>query len=106
MANSIAGIGGSSSSQPVDIAETSRAAKQGVQESSTNPNDPVASTPGGDATELSNLGSFIATAAKLAGAQGSIRPAVVAALKGQIAAGAYRPDLDQVAARVAAALKS
>lgn len=106
MANSIAGIGGSSASQQVDIVETSRASKKGVHGASTNANDQASSTPSNDATNLSSLGSFIATVAKLAGPQGSIRPEVVAALKERIAAGTYRPDPDEVAARIEDALKS
>jgi len=106
MANSIPGIGGSSPGPQIDLLETSRASKQGVQGASSSASDRAPSTPVSDATELSNLGNFIARAAKLAGAQGSIRPEVVAALKAQIAAGTYRPDPDEVASRVAAALKS
>lgn len=106
MANSIPGIGGSSASQQVDIVETSRASKQSVQGTSQSASDPASSPQASDSTSLSNLGNFIATAAKLAGAQSSIRPEVVASLKAQIAAGTYHPDPDEVAARVAAALKS
>ncbi len=106
MANSIPGIGGSSASQQVDIVETSRASKQSVQSTSQSASDPASSTPVSDATSLSNLGNFIATAAKLAGAQSSIRPEVVASFKAQIAAGTYHPDPDEVAASVAAALRS
>jgi hypothetical protein len=105
MANLIPGIGGSSSSQQVDLVETSRAAKQGVQGAAQSVEDPASPASVGDATSLSNLGSFIATAAKRAGGHTSIRPEIVASLKAQIAAGIYHPDPDEVAARVAAALK-
>src|SRR5271156_3807119 len=104
MANSIQGIGGSSSSQQVDLLETSRAAQQNVQTTPQSASDPA--SPTGEAASLSNLGSFIATAVKLAGTQSSIRPDKVASLKAQITAGTYQPDPDAVAARVAAALKS
>ena len=106
MANSIPGIGGSSASRQVDIVETSRASKQGVAGTSQSASDRAASPPASDTTDLSNLGNFIADAAKAASAQSSIRPELVASLKAQIAAGTYRPDPDEVAARVAAALKS
>jgi flagellar biosynthesis anti-sigma factor FlgM len=106
MANSIPGIGGSSSSAQVDLLETSRAAQQGVQNTPLSASDPAAPVPAGDAASLSSLGSFIATVAKLAGSQSSIRPDKVAFLKAQISSGTYQPDPDAVAARVAAALKS
>ena len=106
MANSIPGIGGSSSSTQVDVAETSRASKEQVQDSSSGRADLASSIQAGDTTSLSNLGNLIARSARLAGAQRSIRPELVASLKAQIAAGTYHPDPDEVAARVAAALKS
>jgi flagellar biosynthesis anti-sigma factor FlgM len=106
MANSIPGIGGSSASQQVDIVETSRASKQSVQGTSQSASEPASSPQSSDSTSLSNLGNFIATAAKLAGAQSSIRPEVVASLKAQIAAGTYHPEPDEVAASVAVALRS
>ena len=106
MANSIPGIGGSSSSQQVDVLETSRATKRNVQDVAQGANDPASTSEASDATSLSNLGSFIATAARRAGAQGSVRPEVVASLKAQIAAGTYHPDPDEVASRVAVALRS
>ena len=105
MANSIPGIGGSSSSQQVDLVETSRAAKQGFQGATQSADDPASPARVGDSTSLSNLGGFIATAVKRAGVQTSIRPELVASLKAQIAAGTYHPDPDEVAARVVAALK-
>jgi flagellar biosynthesis anti-sigma factor FlgM len=106
MANSIPGIGGSSSSAQVDLLETSRAAQQSVQSTPQSASDPASPASVGEATSLSILGSFIATVAKLAGSQSSIRPDKVASLKAQITAGTYRPDPDAVAARVAAAFKS
>lgn len=106
MANSIPGIGGSSSSQQVDVSETSRATKRSVQDAAQIANDPAPPGQASDATSLSNLGSFIATAARRAGGQGSVRPEVVASLRAQIAAGTYQPDPDEVASRVAVALRS
>jgi flagellar biosynthesis anti-sigma factor FlgM len=104
MANSITGIGGPIGPQ-VDLLETSRASKQSVQGGPQTVSDAVAPAQAGDATDLSNLGNLIATAAKRASGQSSIRSDVVAALKAQIAAGTYHPDPNEVAARVAAALK-
>jgi flagellar biosynthesis anti-sigma factor FlgM len=106
MANSIPGIGGSSSSQQVDIGETSRASKQSVQGASQNSGDLASPVQVGDTTSLSNLGNFIATAVRRAGGQSSIRPEVVASLKAEIAAGTYHPDPNEVAASVAASLRS
>ena len=106
MANSISGVGGSSSAAQVDILQTSRASKQGVQGATQSVSDPASSAQTGDATVLSNLGNLIANAAKLAGTQGAIRPEVVASFKAQLSAGTYHPDPDAVATSVAAALKT
>jgi len=105
MANSIPGIGGSSSSPPIDLADTSRASKKDVQGVLPGAGAPASSLRAGDAIDLSNLGTFIATAAKQAGAQSSTRPELIVSLRAQIAAGTYHPDPDEVAARVAAAIK-
>ena len=105
MANSIPGIGGSSASQPVEITDASRASKKDVQGGLPSAGDLTSSPQASDTIDLSNLGSFIATAAKQAGAHSSIRPELVASLKAQIAAGNYHPDPDEVASRVAAAIK-
>ena len=105
MATSILGVGGSPSSQQSGTVETPRASTRGVQGASQTASNTVSSLQASDTTDLSDLGSFIATAAKQAGAQSSIRPDVVASLKAQLAAGTYHPDLDEVAARVAAAIK-
>jgi len=105
MANSILGVGGSPSSQQSGMVETSGASKRDVQSTSQTASDLASSEQPSDTTDLSDLGSFIATAAKQAGAQSSIRPDLVASLKAQLAAGTYHPDPDEVAARVAAAIK-
>jgi anti-sigma28 factor (negative regulator of flagellin synthesis) len=106
MANSITGVGSSSPGGQAELIQTSRTSQQGVQNAS--PSVDVAAPPAqvGDATDLSNLGNLIATAAMRAGAQPSIRSGLVASLNAQIAAGTYNPDLNHVAARVAAAIKS
>jgi anti-sigma28 factor (negative regulator of flagellin synthesis) len=105
MANSIPGVSGSASSAQVDIVETSRASKQEVQGATQSAAEPASSLLAGDATVLSNLGTFIATAARTASLRSSIRPDLVASLKAQLAAGTYHPDPDEVAARVVAAIK-
>jgi anti-sigma28 factor (negative regulator of flagellin synthesis) len=106
MANSITGVGSASSGAQAELIQTSRTSQQGVQNASQSAE--VASLPSQvtDATDLSNLGNLIATAAKRAGGQSSIRSGLVASLKAQISAGTYNPDPNQVAARVAAAIKS
>ena len=106
MANSITGVGGASSGGQAELIQTSRTSQQGVQNASRT--GEAASAPGQvtDATDLSKLGNLIATAAKRAGGQSSIRSDLVASLKAQISAGTYNPDPNQVAARVAAAIKS
>jgi flagellar biosynthesis anti-sigma factor FlgM len=105
MANSITGIGGAAAGQ-TDLLQTSQATQQTVQGQSPSANDPLATTQISDATSLSSLGSFIATAAKRASGQSSTRSDLVASLRAQIASGTYHPDPNAVAARVAAALKS
>jgi flagellar biosynthesis anti-sigma factor FlgM len=105
MANSITGIVGTAAGQ-ADLLATSQASQQTVQGASPSANDPAPTTQISDATNLSSLGSFIATAAKRASGQSSMRSDVVASLKAQIASGTYHPDPNAVAARVAAALKS
>jgi len=106
MANSISGIGGSASSPQVDLLETSAATKQAALGGSQGASEITSPAVESDATSLSSLGSFIARMSALAAGQSSIRPEVVASLKSQIAAGTYKPDLNEVAARLAAALKS
>jgi|ERR1700683_2268231 flagellar biosynthesis anti-sigma factor FlgM len=106
MANSITGIGGAATAGQADLLATSQASQQTVQGSSPNANDPVATAQISDATNLSSLGNFIATAAKRASEQSSMRSDLVASLKAQIASGTYHPDPNAVVARVAAALKS
>jgi|SRR5580698_3372352 negative regulator of flagellin synthesis FlgM len=104
MANSITGVGSSSSAGQAELIQTSRTSAQSIQNASQS-EVAAAPTEVTDATDLSNLGNLIATAAKRAGTQPSIRSGLVASLKAQIAAGTYNPDLNQVAARVAAAIK-
>jgi negative regulator of flagellin synthesis FlgM len=104
MANTITSIGGPSSSNEVDLLETTRASQQSVQ--GTQSSTAEISLQASDATNLSSLGNLIATAAKRASGQSSMRSDLVASLKAQIAAGTYNPDPNEVAARVAAAIGS
>ncbi len=106
MANSISGIGGSTSSPQVDLLGTSAAIRQAGVGGPQGASEITSPAVEGDATSLSNLGSFMSRASALAAGQSSIRPDVVASLKSQIAAGTYKPDPNEVAARIAAALKS
>jgi flagellar biosynthesis anti-sigma factor FlgM len=105
MANSITGIGAAAAGQ-TDLLQTSQASQQTVQGPSPSASDPAPTTQVSDATNLSSLGNFIATAAKRASGQSSMRSDLVASLKAQIASGTYHPDPNAVAARIAAALKS
>jgi len=104
MANSVTGIGGASSpqSEPLEIAGTSKAdAQAGSLTGTGSSSEPQAS----DATELSNVAAVIAASRRAATAP-TIRTSLVSSLRAQIAAGTYRPNLDDVAARVAVAIKS
>lgn len=104
MANSIVVVGSASSSQPIDLAEASRTSKPNPADSSLSPDDWSLTANPGVATDLSDLGTFISSTAKQASARSSIRVDLVSSLKAQIEAGTYRPDLNEVAARVAAAI--
>ncbi len=66
--------------------------------------DPVAPADS-DHTTLSPLGDLLNSAVHNASSLSAFRSDRVAELKGAIAAGAYHPDLGQVAQRVAQALK-
>jgi len=103
MANSINGIG-SSSVQNTNALEISGASKPDVQPTSA---EGAVSTPAqtSDSTELSNIAAIIA-ASRLAGTQPMIRTELITSLRAQIASGTYRPDSDEVAARIAAAIGS
>jgi flagellar biosynthesis anti-sigma factor FlgM len=105
MANSIPGVGSTSPNQ-VDLAETSQASKQSVQGTPQNAGDTSPTQQASDKAELSALGSLIASASKAAASRSTIRFALVASLKAQIAAGTYHPDPDEVAASVAASIKA
>ena len=106
MANSIVVIGNASSSQPIDLAEASRASKQNAQGLSQKVSDASSEPSPSVATDLSDLGNFITSTAKEASSQSSIRTELVSSLKAQIATGTYRPDPNEVATRVAAAIGS
>ena len=57
-----------------------------------------------DATDLSALSAILANAVATASAQSPIRPPMVSAIKAQIAAGMYGPDLSSVAEAIVRAL--
>ena len=59
---------------------------------------------GGDLTALSGLAGTVQMAISQAGALSSFRPELVAQLKSAIANQSYAPELNQVAARIAAAI--
>jgi len=105
MANSILGIINNASSQKADATKTSGAGKTLAQNALQADEQPPLSQIH-DAPELSDLGALVATVAKRAGTQGSIRSDLVASLRAQISAGTYNPDPDEVAASVAAAMRS
>jgi flagellar biosynthesis anti-sigma factor FlgM len=105
MANPVQGVGGALSAPQIENAGASQASRQSAGAPSQAADVALQQQPG-DRADLSALGKLIGTAAKAAIAQNSFRTDLVASLKAQIAAGAYHPDPDEVAARVAAAIRS
>ncbi len=102
MANPVQGVGGALSAPQIENAGASRQSAGAPSQAA----DVALQQQPGDRADLSALGKLIGTAAKAAIAQNSFRADLVASLKAQIAAGAYHPDPDEVAARVAAAIRS
>jgi hypothetical protein len=104
MASSIQGLNGALPGQ-VDLASASRISNAQV------PADPTPAAPApapveyaGASTDLSALSAILANAIATASAQSSVRPPVVSAIRAQIAAGMYGPNLSDVAQAVARAL--
>jgi hypothetical protein len=101
MANSIRDIAGT---LPGPQVEPSTPAASTSVRSRTAPSSGHDVQPGGDRTALSGLASTVQAAISQAGALSSFRPELVAQLKSAIASQSYAPQLNQVAARIAAAI--
>ena len=100
---------------PNSINQTLPGAPNGVVDSAQAPSprnaiaaNSLVATPGDtvDRATVSQLGQALDSASRSAGRLSSFRPALVAQFREAIANGSYRPDLTQVAARVAQALSS
>jgi hypothetical protein len=105
MASSIQGLNGALPDQQIDLVSAS---KISGTEAPTNATQlaptPVPTQEANDATDLSALSAILANAVAAASAQSPIRPPVVSAIKAQIAAGMYGPNLSSVAEAIVKAL--
>jgi hypothetical protein len=105
MASSIQGLNGALPDQQIDLVSASKISGTQAPADATQ----VAPTPPplqevNDATDLSALSAVLANAIATASAQSSIRPPVISAIKAQIAAGMYGPNLSNVADAIVRAL--
>ncbi len=105
MASSIQGFTGALPDQQIDLVSASKISGTEAPASATQ----IAPTPAtaqgaNDATDLSALSAVLANAVAVASAQSPIRPPVISAIKAQIAAGMYGPDLSSVAQAIVKAL--
>ncbi len=105
MASTIQGINGALPDQQIDLVSASKIAgtpaPTDAAKAAPTPPPPNAAN---DATDLSALSAVLANAVAAASAQSKIRPPLVAAIKAQIAAGMYGPDLSSVANAIVKAL--
>jgi flagellar biosynthesis anti-sigma factor FlgM len=105
MTSPIQGSNGALPGQPIDLVSASKIT--GTQPSGDATQVAPAAPPPqetNDATDLSALSAVLARAIAAASAASPIRPPIVAAIKAQIAAGTYGPDLSSVAAAIVRAL--
>jgi flagellar biosynthesis anti-sigma factor FlgM len=104
MVSSIQGPNGALPDQQIDLVSASKIsgaeAPTGAAQAPTPASPPAAN----DATDLSSLSAILANAVAAASAQSPIRPPIVSAIKAQIAAGMYGPDLSSVAEAIVRAL--
>jgi anti-sigma28 factor (negative regulator of flagellin synthesis) len=100
MANSIRDIAGTVSA-PIEAAKVERAS---VHNPLMRPRDTGLEVASADSAALSTLAGKLRAAISQASSLSSFRPGVVAQLKSAIANRSYKPDLNQVAARIAAVI--
>jgi len=105
MASTIQGLNGALPDQQIDLASASKIATTSapVDAAQAAPTPPP-TVAGNDATDLSALSAILANAIATASAESPIRPPVVSAIKAQIAAGMYGPNLSSVADAIMRAL--
>ena len=107
MASTIQGLNGVLPDQQVDLASASKiAGNQALTDTTPVAPPPAPEAASGAVTDLSALSALLASAISAASAQSPIRPPILSAIKAQIAAGMYGPDLSDVAATIARALAS
>jgi hypothetical protein len=105
MASSIQGLNGALPDQQIDLVSASKISGTEAPSSAAQVAPIPASPPAAnDATDLSTLSGILANAVAAASAQSPIRPPIVSAIKAQIAAGMYGPDLSSVAEAIVRAL--
>ena len=105
MASTIQGLNGALPDQQVDLVSASKiSGNQALTDTTPAAPPPAAEATSGAVTDLSALSALLANAISAASAQSPIRPPIISAIKAQIAAGMYGPDLSDVAATIARAL--
>jgi len=105
MASTIQGLNGALPDQQIDLVSASKISGTPAPADATQvaPTPPPAQAVN-DATDLSALSTILANAIATASAESPIRPPVVSAIKAQIAAGMYGPNLSSVADAIMRAL--
>jgi anti-sigma28 factor (negative regulator of flagellin synthesis) len=110
MASSIQGLNGILPDQQIDLANAGRIsgteAAANTAEAASAPSSASSASTTSDATDISALSATLANAVAAASAKSPIRPPIVSAIKAQIAAGMYGPDLSSVAAAIVRALSA
>jgi hypothetical protein len=105
MTSTIQGLNGALPDQQVDLVSASKTSgTQALTDTTPVAPPPAPEAASGAVTNLSALSAALANAVSAACAQSPIRPPIISAIKAQIAAGLYGPDLSDVAAAVARAL--
>lgn len=105
MASTIQGLNGALPDQQIDLVSASKISGTPAPADATQvaPTPPPAQAVN-DATDLSALSAILANAIATASAESPIRPPVISAIKAQIAAGMYGPNLSSVADAIVRAL--
>ena len=105
MASVIQGTNGALPDQQIDLVSASKiAGTSATGDASQAAPTPPPSQAAGDTTDISALSAILASAISAASAKSPIRPPIVAAIKAQIEAGMYGPNLSQVADAIVQAL--
>jgi hypothetical protein len=105
MASSIQGLNGALPDPQIDLVSASKiSGNQAAADATQVAPAPLPSQGANDATDLSALSAILANAIAAASAASPIRPPVISAIKAEIAAGMYGPDLSSIAGAIIRAL--